>query len=239
MVNSIANDNLRWDINETRRLVELRFGIAQREKFNAYIKPYNHRLYHARYHFQEIQKLLHEAIDCKLPEKDIVEILLVEHDSFFPTLIKIEAHMISCAQSTHSVTDIFAHATYFELGINLRQKPLTSKNINFKNVINMIVDESFFNIWNCMIQLLNDDLYKDLEKLVNQDKHRGLAEPIVGIEPENQPVPYKLKFPKYLFDDKLQSECEFQEFLSPIFAKTSQMTVRTGTFINQFLQINY
>ena len=164
MVEAVLNDNLRWDINETRGLVELRFGIAQREKFNAYIKPFNHRLYHANYHFQEIQRLLREAIDGKLAEKDIVEILLVEFDSFLPTLIKIEAHMIACAQSTHSVNDIFAHAAYFALGINLTENRIkAAKDINFKNVMNKILEENFSDIRNSMMQLLDHDLYKNLE----------------------------------------------------------------------------
>ena len=69
---------------------------------------------------------------------------------------------------------------------------------------------------------------------MNQGKHRGLAEPIIAIEWENQLTPYKVKFPKYFFNEKLQSECEFQKFLSPIYAMTSQMTVRTGVLINRF-----
>jgi len=148
--------------------------------------------------------------------------------------------MIACAQSTHSVTDIFAHAAYFALGINLTENRIkAAKDINFKNVMNKILEENFSDIRNSMMQLLDHDLYINLEKLVNQGKHRGLAEPIIAIEWKNQLTPYKVKFPKYFFNEKLQSECEFQKFLSQIYAMTSQMTVRTGVLINRFLQTNY
>jgi len=86
-----------------------------------------------------------------------------------------------------------------------------------------------------MSQLLDDDLYKNLESLVNQGKYRGLKEPIVSINFEENKKPYSLKFPSFAFDKKQQSEREFEEFLSPIFAMTSQMVVRSGILINEVL----
>jgi hypothetical protein len=226
----VASANLTWDMEVTRHLVEIKFGIHQRERFNSYTKPFNHRFFHGRYHFQEIERLLREAIDEKLVEKDIIEILLVDFDQFQPTLIKIEAHMIACAQAIHSITDIFAHAVYFALGMDLTGKPLKDKSINFKNVINSINEDRFLVVRESMTELLAHDLYKDLENLVIQGKHRGLVEPTIAVKLENQLKPYTLHF-----SEKFQSEREFQEFLSPIYAMTSQMTVRTGILINQVL----
>ena len=222
-------------MEETRRLVEKHFGKNQRECFNSYTKPFNHRLYHARYHFQEVQRLLKEEIDEKLPDKSIVELLLVEADSFQPIFLKIEAHMIACAQSIHSITDIFSHATYYALGLNLGQKPLNDQNINFKNVIKSINEERFLTIRNKMNELLENNLYKTLESLVTQGKHRGLPEPTIVIETEKNIKPYNLQFSKFNFRDKKHSEYEFQELLSPAYAMTSQMVVRCGILINEAL----
>lgn len=35
--------------------------------------------------------------------------------------------MIACAQAIHSITDIFAHAVYFALGLNLTKNRLRIK----------------------------------------------------------------------------------------------------------------
>lgn len=226
----VASANLTWDLEETRRLVEKNFDKLQRERFNSYTKPFNHRFSHGQYHFQEIERLLREAIDEKLVEKDIVQLLLVDFNQFQPTLIKIEAHMIACAQAIHSITDIFAHAVYFALGLNLTDKPLKDKDINFKNVINSINESRFRVVRESMTELLAHDLYKDLENLVIQGKHRGLDEPTIVVKLENQIKPYTLHF-----SGKFQSESEFQGVLSPIYVMTSQMTVRTGILINQVL----
>ena len=231
----VVNTNLRWEIEEARCLIESVFGNEQREFFNRYTKPFIHRQYHAQYHFQEIQRLLNVEIDEKLVEKHIVEILFVEFTNFQPTLVKIEAHMIACAQSIHSITDIFAHAVYYALGLNLTEKPLKDKDVNFKNVINKITDERFLKARNSMSELLNSNLYKALENIVIQGKHRGLKEPVISVSFEENKKPYSLKFPSFVFDEKQQSEREFEEFLSPIYAMTSQMTVRSGILINEVL----
>jgi len=200
-------------------------------------KPFNHRFFHAQYHFQEIERLLKESIDEKLAEKDLIKILLVDINEFQPTLIKIEAHMIACAQAIHSITDIFAHAVYFALGLNLSEKPLEGKKINFKNVINGINEDKLLVVRKSMAELLEHDLYKDLENLVVQGKHRGLKEPVISINyEENESIySYNLNYPSFAFNEMLHSEREFQAFLSPIYEITSQMTVRTGVLVNQVL----
>jgi len=71
--------------------------------------------------------LLSESIDEQLVKYDIIKQLLVEYDSFQPTLIAIEAHMFKCTQSTHSITAIFAHSAYFALGLNLTENHLKIK----------------------------------------------------------------------------------------------------------------
>lgn len=234
----VVNSNDKWDMDETRRLVELNFGVAQRESFNSYTKPFNHRFYHSQYHFQEIQRLLREAIDEKLVEKDIIEILLMEFNTSQQSFIKIEAHIIACAQSIHSVTDIFAHAVYFALGLNLnKESSLKGKQINFKNVIDKITEEKFFEVRRIMTQLLESDLYNLLENIVIQGKHRGLPEPTIAVKSEENEIPYNLQFSAFTFGDKLQIEREFQELLSPIYAETSQMVVQTGILINEALSI--
>ncbi|HOY86757.1 MAG: hypothetical protein V9G21_09840 [Methylotenera sp.] len=104
-------------------------------------------------------------------------------------------------------------------------------------MIESINEDRFLVVRKSTTELREHDLYKELEGLVVQGKHRGLKEPVISInyEENKSAYSYNLNYPSFAFNDKLQSEREFQEFLSPIYAVTSKMTVRTGILINQIL----
>ena len=122
-----------WNIQLSRNLIKQRHGVAQLALARNALRAVTVRLDHARYHFLELKRLLREHIDDELVEQNLYDIALPGGkgwDALQEGLVKVEAHMIACAQSVHAVPDALAHLAFFAAGLNFAQKPLREENVS-------------------------------------------------------------------------------------------------------------
>ena len=232
----------RWEIAETRRLIELRHGPAQLHLARYCLRSATDRQAHARYHFQEAKKILAEHIDARLDTQSI-------YDLTWPTdpeswgelthcLMKAEANIIACAQCVHSLGDILAHVVYYGLGLNLQPRVLRERDVSLSNVHQKVSGNLLFaEVAGSLAALASDDSYKSLDAVVNHSKHRGLVGQTLSVEPTGSNEPYALEFGAFSYRDIAYAGSEVQNILAPAYEMVSRAVVATGNALNRALLV--
>lgn len=229
-----------WDIKTTRYLLVQKYGPAQLGHVRNAIRATTVRLDHAAYHFGELRRLLREHIDEKLVERDLYDFAIPGCDEWSTLqqgLLHVEAHMIACAQSVHAVPDALAHIAFYAAGLNLLPKPLREDKISLKNLLNKRTAQgsSWFEVESSLRMLADDPAFTALDAIVNYNKHRGLPDPALQLEPDDHPGRYAMQFESFSYDGVVQPRIEVAQCLAPAYAAVSQAVVRTGNAINAAL----
>lgn len=227
----------RWEIALTRQLIEQRYGREQLYRARHCLRAVHERQRHARYHFKEVKRLLKARIDDRLETESIHAVALFPSPEEWATLddclMMVEANMIACAQSIHSILDPLAHVVYFALGKNLGPKPLKEYDINVHSVIAALAAQAPTHMEiKCKLEtLIKESSFVVLNDIVKSSKHRGIVEPRLSIEPSGRDVPYIMEFGAVAG----QPEREFEEVLAPAYEAVSRIVIDTGNAINSAL----
>ncbi len=237
-----APDQLdRWDRSKTQRLIQERLGRAQLEDAKHCLRSVDARMRHSAYHFQEAKALLRENIDeCLDTEKLFNIALLVDLDGrqkLDKCLLKVEAHMIACAQAIHAIPDILSHVVYFALGLNLGHSPLKGRDVTLYKVIKALSvnPASYVAVTSVLEKLVTDTAFTALEAAVNHGKHRGVPDPVLALAAPGSPSLYSMEFGAFVYGDFHHPQREMTELLAPAFAAVSRAVVDTGNAINAVL----
>jgi hypothetical protein len=230
----------RWDIAETRRLIEAFHGSRQLILSKSCLRSVADRQAHAQYHYQEIKRLLTAHIDDRLDTKDIYEVTWPTDtescDQLNYCLLRVEANVIACAQALHSLGDILAHVVYFAVGINLRAKSLAEDGISLNAVADkLLLEPEFSEVAVCLDKLRGNNQFKTVMAIVNHSKHRGLIEPNIIVDHTSTTVPYALQFESFIYRNKLYAEKEIGSVLTPAFEAVSVAVVDSGNALNRAL----
>lgn len=231
----------RWDIAETRDQMVALFDSGQLVLARNCLRAVDVRFRHSQYHFQEIQRLLRAHFDDRLEITDMVSLTFFpgpeEQNALEACLIRVEAHMIACAQSIHSVADALAHVVYYGIGGNLSPNPLAEGRISLGSVVVRLQERgpSCLEIEQALATLRADPGFDHIDAIVNYGKHRGLPDPRLQIGPEGSDSPYAMEFGGFEFRSKRHADTEFEAVLAPAYAATSRAVVDTGRAINRFL----
>ena len=229
-----------WHIKATRELIGRRHGPNQLMLVRNAIRASTVRLDHARYHFHELKRLLREHIDEKLVERDIYDLALPGApgwDALEEGLVQVEAHMIACAQAIHAVPDALAHLAFFSAGLNLLPKPIREDRVSLKVLLQAgaLSGVGWLDVEACLADLASDPAFIALDAVVNYNKHRGLPDPALQLEPDDHPAPYAMQFESFSYGGSLRPRVEVEKLLAPAYAAVSQGAVRTGNAINSQL----
>lgn len=229
-----------WNIQLSRNLIKQRHGVAQLALARNALRAVTVRLDHARYHFLELKRLLREHIDDQLVEQNLYDIALPGGkgwDALQEGLVKVEAHMIACAQSVHAVPDALAHLAFFAAGLNFAQKPLREENVSIKTLLanSTLVAAGHGAVQVALRELADNPSFAALEAAVNYAKHRGLPDPALQLEPEDHPGPYAMQFESFAYGGVVRPRVEVERMLAPAYVAVSQAVVRTGNAINACL----
>jgi len=131
-----------WSIADTRRLVEARFGRAHLDRAAPSLNSLPERLHYARYHYQEIQRLLGSFTELHLATKPLLFVIHggdeASREEFEVLMIEVGSHSTACVQSIHAISDIMAHAVYHGLGHSLDVSPLPDRDISAASVLNRL-----------------------------------------------------------------------------------------------------
>lgn len=230
-----------WNIEQTRELIESCYGRNQLQLARPSLRAAHVRLQHARYHFEEAKKLLKTHIDDRLETTDIIMLTmpqdLNEWNEISNWLMKVEAQMIACAQSIHSIPDTLAHVIYFALGLNLGPNSLKERSINVWNIAETLIKLGpiYSEIRSSLCSLGEDPSFTRLAAFTNHAKHRGTPQPRLSILFENPGIPYEMEFGEFLYDGEKYPERELEEVLAPAYHTASTTVVAVGNAINSVM----
>jgi hypothetical protein len=230
----------RWHIESTRKLLQSRYGSRQLAIARNALRAVTVRLDHAQYHFGELRRLLREHIDDKLQERDIYSVAMPwgkEWAALQAGLVEVEAHMVACAQSVHSVPDALAHVAYYSAGLNLRQASLREDKVSLKTLLNarLLYATGHAAVEEELRNLAAEPAFSALDAVVNYAKHRGLPDPALQLEPEDHPAPYAMQFESFNYGGVTRPRVEVESLLAPAYASVSKAVVNTGNAINACL----
>lgn len=232
---------MRWDISETRRLIEQHHGSEQLRSARYCLRSVTERLRHAQYHFQEAKSLLKENIDDRL-EAESIHMLAwpAEPDKWNALdhyLMKVEANMIACAQAIHSIADNLAHVVHFALGLNFGPLALKERDISIHSVAAVLAARApkYAEVEHSLRTFLAESSFATVSAIVNVTKHRGFVESRLSIEPPDHQGPYAIEFGAFAYRGEKYPEREIEEVLAPAYAVASRAVVDTGNAINLVL----
>jgi hypothetical protein len=230
----------RWQIDETKSLMEGRYGSSQVALAKRCLNSACNRQIHARYHFMEAKRLLSEHIDGQLPEKSIYELTLPTDGESASglnyCLVRVEANILACAQALHSLEDILSHVVYFASGLNLSIKAIPEQNIRLSTVMSALdSDPSFKEVCERLHVLSSHPQFEVVNAIVNHSKHRGIVETALHVDPFNANDPYELHFESFWYKGRTHVEQEVGKVLEPAYEAISQAVVEVGNAINQAL----
>jgi hypothetical protein len=232
----------RWEIAETRRLIELRHGRPQLLLSQHCLRSVTERLRHARYHFQEARSLLKSRIDDRLGAESIYELTWPTDGERWSELdeclMRVEANAIACAQSIHSIADTLAHVVYFALALNLGSKPLREQDVSFVSVRAVLASvPTRIGVLRSLNVLASEASFAAVEAIVNHSKHRGIVEPRMSIEPPSSGAPYAFEFGAFTYRNVPYAEREIEKVLAPAYEAASKAVVDTGVELNAVLSV--
>lgn len=230
----------RWDIAETRRLIELRHGSEQIRRARHCLRSVTERLRHARYHFQEARNLLKSHIDDRLDTKNIYTLTWPTAPEEWSTLdncmMKVEANLIACAQGIHSIADTLAHIVYFALGLDRSLGPLKERDVNISKVISVLKQTpAYSEVERAIASLLEDSSFALVTIMTNHAKHRGFPESRLSIDPPDQEAPYAMEFGAFAYNKIEHSEHEIEKVIAPAYKAADRAVIDTGNALNLVL----
>jgi hypothetical protein len=188
-----------WNITEFRGLIKNHLSQDKIEKLNSSLKAIIWKINICKYHVEEYRETMKQTFSDDLPPvvQAVGKVLhqaarTTEGKLFDEACFKAEAHIISFAQSLHSIADILAHVLLYSFKLDSSIK--NERDINLYKVCDMlkrgdIEPRMVEKLENC--QFSNEFRY--LNGFVNVAKHRSLV-----------PSNYSVDFFKEQYDIQIQ-----------------------------------
>jgi hypothetical protein len=234
----------RWDIDETRRLVNSRWGPGQLWKIRPVLRASTVRMLHANYHYAEYQRIVSAHVDDRLAAGTAIWTIglsgsrqeAIESNLFF---IQCEAHLFACAQAIHATCDILAHVAFYALGLNLGSDPF-KRRVDLNSVAGFLKKA---NQDDAKLESLSDEFerlrqsaeFLEINALVNQLKHHGGPTVNLALEP-GEGQPYEVRFDEFQRPDGSRPAKAALQVLGSAYERVNVATVNIGRALNGWLQ---
>lgn len=241
---STDSTRTQWNIDETRRLVNTRWGHGQLWKIRPVLRASTVRMLHANYHYAEYERIVSAHVDQPLAAgTDIWTIGLpgsrqeVEQSNLF--FIQCEAHLFACAQAIHATGDILAHVAFYALGLNLGDEPF-KRRVDLNSMADFLkktrlTDTKLEPLSDEFEKLRQSDEFLEINALVNQLKHHGGPTVNLALEPE-EGQPYEVRFDEFERPDGPRPAKAARQVLSSAYERVNVATVNIGRALNGWLQ---
>jgi hypothetical protein len=233
-----------WSIADTRSHVANRFGESQLEKVSPSLHAMAQRQAYARYHFQEVRRLLENFQSLHLADKPL---LVVAHgpdesarNAFQTVMFETGAHALACILSIHAIADVTAFAVYQALGYGLSATAGRERKISATKLHpDLRRTSGHEGIADLLEKLINDTSYKHICALANHSKHQGLVRPALNEDwTGEREQRYELRFAAFKHNGKPFPECELTSLLKPAYAIASSTVIDIGNQINSIFGQN-
>lgn len=232
-----------WNIVETRKHIEQRFGLDQVALAKPSINSLVDRLNYARYHFQEVGNILEKFKDIHLSHKPIFAISFgseVEREEFDIFAISSGANTVACIQSIHSIADLLATAIFFSLGLNFRQKSLREFDITSYKLIKLLRSDSIYpSIETILTQFRNDTNFNHVGALANKAKHQRIVKTGLYEDWTAKAINrHEFRFGAFQHSGTDYPETPITDLLESAYALASNIIITVGNEINRLYTTN-
>lgn len=232
-----------WNDSETRNLIEELFGREQLELARPALRSIVNRLAYAQYHFQEAERLQEIFCDQHLTKRSLIQVAFSvnsdAHLALNELMLEIGAHTIACIQSIHTLPDIFAHALYFSLGLNMGiTTALKELDIVPTSVCKLLkTNEEYLELAIELDRLKNQGRFDHINALANHSKHRSIVQPkLNGDNTGTRERRYEIHFSEFTYRDKPYPAIDIHDFLEPEYARCSKIVLDTGVKLKRVLE---
>lgn len=216
---------MNWNRKELFDQVSQRHGEAQADLVKPALISSGWKLFIAQYHADESQAIIGKLISHSSKDEYVEIVKLIFEQAagtdkgreFALAQFQAEANMIACAQSLHSLADIFSQIIYFSLNLDKNLKnPIPQEKRYLFNINKAIANiPQFIKLHLELNHLLKSEQFEYLNAYVNTTKHQSLIpstysvsfveniEPTHGLkiaEFEYNGNPYKAKWSKEFFE---------------------------------------
>ncbi len=196
------------------------------------------RIEFCRFHFHESKVALDKVLHDKTDQASLISLILhfdsKVHEEFEDCKFRARAHIISCIQSLHSVSDILSQVIYYALDI---KKAKTESEITLKKNYKWINSTGGFDVLSNMLgTLIYHDDYNYLCAVVNHSKHRSIVEPYFNVNLHKQGKNIQeMRFRNFEFDGKEYPSRLVETFIESEFNRESNLVINIGNEVNRIV----
>ena len=234
------NSATEWSIKDTSKLIEESLPASDSASAIEGINSLARRLYHAKFHYQEVLRLLNEFTSKHLTAKPLFVVALgvdeAARNEYQALMIDVEAHATACVLSMHAIPDLFAWALYHAL--NYRStNALNDRRINANAVITLLAkNPSHLDVSGVLSSLCSSLKFKHIAALGNMSKHRNIVKPILSEDMTgSRQERHEFRFAAFTYDNDNYPELAFKEVLEEAYDIASRTVVEVGNKLNYIL----
>lgn len=144
---------------------------------------------------------------------------------------------MGCVQSLHALPDIFGHALYYSLGLNLQETAIAEREISAWTVQEKLDGCKELSPLSTRFRYLNStDDFKRLAGLANLGKHRSIVLPSLGEDQTGlEAERHSVKFSSFSYKGRYYQEVDAKTFLAAEYNRTSLTVIQIGNELNSIL----
>lgn len=229
-----------WNVKKLKDDVLVLYGENNYRRVSSSLESIIDREFYARYHYQESVRLYQK---CPVDISDSSALLAViidnssEHaDEFYRCRKRVEANIIACLQSIHSVSDILSHVIYYSLdmdnSVNFRMR---ENQISIDKVKNKLADaEEYKILHNLLIELTKHADYEYLCNIVNHSKHRSIVKSDFIFYTDGG-KPHEFVFRDFTYSKQYYPKRPISDYLENEYNRQNPITDKIGNEINRLV----
>jgi hypothetical protein len=222
-------DDMSWNLEDLRKSVELRFGIAHRRAMAASLESIVTRFQHVEYHIAEFIKFEKATVEGRNSLELIKEIFRFE-TRIDEASLKASAHALAAVQALHAISDILGTTIAMSLQNHREWK-------SYLGQICSIFPVECSTLAPYIGNLTRHENYHYLEALVNQSKHRNiitaqLQADLTGAEKN------RFDFIQFERNGKVYGSREIKIFLEDEYNRQAKAVFDIGNELNRLAHAN-
>lgn len=231
----------RWSIAETKAQVARVHGETHLARIASSLYAMAERQRYARFHFQEVQRLVTIFQEQFLQDNILFAISHGpnedEREAFDGLMLQTGAHALACVLSIHAIADVTAFAVYWALGYDRLGMGLRERAVSASSIQPLLRSSaSHIPIANVLETLTSEPAYQHVVALANHSKHRGLVRPLLNEDwTGTREHRHELRFASFSYDGVQYPEGELSAILAPAYELASSTVVEVGNSINALL----
>lgn len=232
---------MEWNIAELKALVTEQHGIEQASMLEPCLESIKDRQRYLRYHFDEAKSSLKDVVFSCTENSSIMKAIFDEahsgpNNKREYSKLKMEANLIGCVQSLHTIPDILSHVIYYSLNFNF-ETPLAENQVKPEKILGLMKHKSkLCNLKELFRSIIKNENYDYLSALVNHSKHKSIIKPIYTLRlTKSENNKQEIEFGEFRKNRKCYPSKPAFEFIEAEFERQTKIIIEAGNELNFIL----